>query len=177
MNCDLRLAIYELRITIYDLRSTQELLTTEIVNRKSQIKKEGIMGLNAGLCRRVKQFIDEHFAIIQSVAEVAEKFQVSPAWLTKAFRCHFDLGPKEYLDAVRIRQAMKLLEKRRIHCYEIAQAVGLKDEDALGKLFKRQGIPSPTVLRKRARAFYANESTQKRATKTHDKKKRAEFDC
>jgi len=106
------------------------------------------MSTNAGLCKRVKLFIDEQFAAIQSVAEIAEKFEVSPAWLTRAFRTQYDLGPKEYLDAIRIREAMKLLEKRRLHCYEIAQAVGLKDEDALGKLFNRQGIPAPTVLRK-----------------------------
>lgn len=106
------------------------------------------MASNAGLCQRVKLFIDEHFAAIQSVAEIAEKFEVSPAWLTRAFRSQYGLGPKEYLDAIRIREAMKLLEKRGLRFYEIAQAVGLKDEDALGKLFKRQGIPSPTVLRK-----------------------------
>jgi transcriptional regulator GlxA family with amidase domain len=106
------------------------------------------MASNAGLCQRVKLFIDEHFATVQSVAEIAEQFEVSPAWLTRAFRTEFDLGPKEYLDAIRIREAMKLLEKRRLRCYEIAQTVGLKDEDALGKLFKRQGIPAPTVLRK-----------------------------
>lgn len=106
------------------------------------------MASNAGLCQQTKLFIDEQFAAIQSIAEIAEKFKVSPAWLARAFRTQFDLGPKEYLDAVRIRQAMKLLEKRRLHCYEIAQAVGLKDEDALGKLFKRQGIPAPTALRR-----------------------------
>jgi len=105
------------------------------------------MPSNAGLCKQVKLFIDEQFAAIQSIAEIADKFEVSPAWLARAFRTQYDLGPKEYLDAIRIREAMKLLEKRRLHCYEIAQAVGLKDEDALGKLFKRQDIPAPTVLR------------------------------
>jgi transcriptional regulator GlxA family with amidase domain len=105
------------------------------------------MASNAGLCQRVKLFIDENFATVQSVAEIAEKFEVSPAWLTRAFRTQFDLGPKEYLDAIRIREAMKLLEKLGLHCYEIAQAVGLPDEDALGELFKRQGLPAPTVLR------------------------------
>lgn len=106
------------------------------------------MPSNAGLCKRVKLFIDEQFAAIQSITEIAEKFQISPVWLTRTFRNDYGMGPKEYLDAIRIREAMKLLEKRRLHCYEIAHAVGLKDEDALGKLFKRQGIPSPTVLRK-----------------------------
>jgi len=106
------------------------------------------MASNAGLCQRVKLFIDENFATIQSVAEIADKFDVSPAWLTRAFRTQYDLGPKEYLDAIRIREAMKLLTKNQCRCYEVAQAVGLKDEDALGKLFNRQGIPAPTVLRK-----------------------------
>lgn len=106
------------------------------------------MPSNAGLCKRVKLLIDEQFAAIHSITEIAEKFHISPVWLTRTFRNGYGMGPKEYLDAVRIRQAMKLLEKRRLHCYEIAQAVGLKDEDALGKLFKRQGIPAPTILRK-----------------------------
>jgi transcriptional regulator GlxA family with amidase domain len=109
--------------------------------------RKGIMASNAGLCQRVKLFIDENFATVQSVAEIAEKFEVSPAWLTRAFRTQFNLGPKEYLDAIRIREAMKLLTKNQCRCYEVAQAVGLPDEDALGKLFKRQGLPAPTVLR------------------------------
>lgn len=106
------------------------------------------MPSNAGLCRRVKLLIDEQFATVQSITEIAEKLRISPVWLTRAFRNDYGMGPKEYLDAIRIRAAMRLLEKRRLHCYEIARAVGLKDEDALGKLFKRQGIPAPTVLRK-----------------------------
>ena len=105
------------------------------------------MASNVGLCQHVKLFIDAHFTTIQSVAEIAEKFEVSPAWLTRAFRTQFDLGPKEYLDAIRIREAMKLLERKKLRCYEVAQAVGLNDEDALGTLFKRQGMPTPTVLR------------------------------
>ena len=52
------------------------------------------MPSNSGLCQRVKLFIDEQFAAIQSVAEIAEKFEISPAWLTRAFRTQFDLGPK-----------------------------------------------------------------------------------
>jgi methylphosphotriester-DNA--protein-cysteine methyltransferase len=65
----------------------------------------------------------------------------------RAFRTQYDLGPKEYLDAIGIREVMKVLTKNQCRCYEVAQAVGLPDEDALGKLFKRQGLPAPTVLR------------------------------
>jgi len=106
------------------------------------------MSSNAGLCKRVKLFIDEQFAAIQSITEIAERFEVSLAWLTRTFRNDYGMGPKEYLDAVRIREAMKLLEKGKLRCYEVAHAVGLKDEDALGKLFRRRGIPAPTILRK-----------------------------
>jgi len=49
---------------------------------------------------------------------------------------------------VRIKAAMKLLQKKNLLCYGIAKAVGLKDEDALGKLFRRQNFPSPKALRK-----------------------------
>lgn len=116
------------------------------------------MPSNAGLCRRVKEFIETHFARICSVAEVAEQFEVSPAWLARTFRNAYGLGPKEYLDAIRIREAMKLLAKKRMRCYEIAQAVGLKDEDALGKLFKRQDMPSPSVINGKAKKKIIEES-------------------
>ncbi len=105
-------------------------------------------GTKAGLTKQVRSFIETNFAKIQSVSQIAGEFRVSLPYLAKVFRNLYGIGPKEYLDAVRIKAAMKLLQKKNLLCYEIAKAVGLKDEDALGKLFRRQNFLSPKVLRK-----------------------------
>lgn len=107
-----------------------------------------LKGTKAGLAKQVRSFIETNFVKIQSVSQIAEEFQVSLPYLSKIFRHDYGFGPKEYLDDVRIKAAMKLLQKRNLLCYEIARAVGLKDEDALGKLFRRQNFPSPKALRK-----------------------------
>lgn len=61
--------------------------------------------------QNVLDYMNEHFAEIQYISEINEKFFISAATLNRWFRKYLNLSPREFLEAKKLSLAEQLLQK------------------------------------------------------------------
>lgn len=93
-------------------------------------------------------YIHENYAKPVSQEEVAEKSNISTAYLSKLFKEELGIGFAEYLTQVRLEESEKLLAGTTLSIKEIAAAVGYPDEKYYSRLFKKNTGIKPTEYRK-----------------------------
>lgn len=96
---------------------------------------------------RIKQYFDEHFTEIESVAEVCEKLQVNKYYLTHLFSDYEGVSPLQYLIQRRINLACEYLEASNDDVAEIGKACGYSDPCYFSRVFKQ--VKKVTPLRYR----------------------------
>ena len=99
--------------------------------------------MNYAKIEQAKKYIAEHYAEIKSICQVAEYVDMNYEHFLRSFRVAVGITPKKYLDTVRVQKAHKLLLTTQYKCYSIARLVGLEDDNALYRLFKRMGYKNP----------------------------------
>jgi len=87
--------------------------------------------------------MDEHYTEIKSIRQVAGYVDLNYEYFIRSFRATAGIAPKKYLDMVRVQKAHELLFTTEYKCYSIARLVGLEDDNALYRLFKRMGYKNP----------------------------------
>jgi len=88
------------------------------------------------IVERAKKMVDRNFSL--SLQEVAEQLEVSSFWLSHLFKKEEGNNFIDYLTDVRMEEAKRLLRESNLKIYEIAEAVGYKDLQHFGKVFKRK---------------------------------------
>ncbi|WP_168121756.1 AraC family transcriptional regulator [Paenibacillus sp. HB172176] len=84
--------------------------------------------------------------------DVAERFFISPYYLSRKFKQCTGFGFAEYVQLVRIREAQRLLRETNLAMLEVADRCGIGALAHFHKLFKRISGCSPLQYRKRYRA-------------------------
>lgn len=85
----------------------------------------------------VKHYIDEHYSDEITLKTMSELVHLSPAYLSYAFKEEFGINFNDYLTAVRIEQAKRLLTQTDLKVYEVCAKVGYKDKKYFTDLFKK----------------------------------------
>ncbi len=98
------------------------------------------------LVKEVQDYIEEHFANVLGVEEIAHHFNVLPRTLNRRFQTNIQMRPIAYIQAVRIEQAKRLLENDETNIKSLASAVGYEDASSFGRLFKRATGLSPKAF-------------------------------
>lgn len=88
-----------------------------------------------GTLAEIKKYIDENYASIGSISEVAAHFFYSREHLCRAFKAHFNVSPSEYLVGKRVYASLDLLEHSSVAdtCY----AVGFGNQTSYIAAFRR----------------------------------------
>jgi AraC-like DNA-binding protein len=86
--------------------------------------------------RRIRHFIDEHFAGPITLSDLAGVANLSPFHLHHVFRKQTGLPPHAYQTQVRINQAKQLMLKR-LPLSHVAAAVGFADQSHFTRHFRR----------------------------------------
>lgn len=97
--CDERLAMFAYTVEV--IRSLTDRLSQERP-QDQQALPEKILA--------VKSYIDEHYASIGSVGEIAEHFFYSREHISRLFRRYCNTSVSEYLTRIRLRQSLALLD-------------------------------------------------------------------
>lgn len=100
---------------------------------------------------RVISYIDEHYADPISLSTAAGLFSFSKPYLSRFFHEETGLTFTEYLNQVRIKQAIRLLKDFRLSIQKIAQQVGFQTPAYFSRVFKRQMGVTPQDYRRTAR--------------------------
>ena len=89
------------------------------------------------LVKQVQEYIENNFDQPLQVSDLATIVNVTPRTLNRRFQTSIDMRPIEYIQAVRIEQAKRLLELGDVTIKSLAEQVGYDDISSFTRLFKR----------------------------------------
>ena len=104
------------------------------------------------LMSEIASYVGERYAEPLLLKDVAERFYVSPFYLSRKFKQCTGFGFAEYVQLVRVREAQRLLRETDLKMIDIAERTGIGPAASFHKLFKRLSGCSPLQYRKRQRA-------------------------
>ena len=96
---------------------------------------------------RAKAIIESSYNTGITLTSIAEGVFVSPSYLSRIFRRKEGLSFNEYVNTVRMRKAIHMLQTTELKSYEIAERVGIADPHYFSKTFKRITGKSPSDYR------------------------------
>ncbi len=97
---------------------------------------------------QIQLYLDEHYAEIQSIHEVSERFFLSNAHLSRAFKAYTGYTPIDYLQNLRFFKAQSLLVDSDLRVNEISRRVGFLSSNHFIRQFKKKFGITPTDFRK-----------------------------
>lgn len=100
------------------------------------------------LVQSARNYIQEHFADEElSAGKIAEAVGVTPNYLSRIFKSITGDTCVSFLGKVRLDEAKKLLRDSSFKSYEVAEAVGYKNPNYFGAMFKRYTGYTPKEYR------------------------------
>ncbi|ETP70313.1 hypothetical protein G159_01945 [Planococcus glaciei CHR43] len=102
-------------------------------------------------------YIEQHFTEPLRLSEIAGHFHFNASYLSSYFSTHHKEGFSEYLNRVRIKKSMELLENSTVSISNISGMVGYSEHSYYCKVFKRITGMSPGSYRKEIQAQHENE--------------------
>lgn len=96
----------------------------------------------------VVRYINTHYMHELSLHLLAEKFYVSPYYISRYFKEATGFTFVEYLNSVRVKEAKKLLESSKMKAHMICKKVGFGSVTHFGRVFKSVTGHSPLYYRK-----------------------------
>ncbi|OPH61334.1 hypothetical protein BC351_15485 [Paenibacillus ferrarius] len=95
----------------------------------------------------IVRYINTHFDEQIRLEELAERFEISPAYLSRMFKEITGFSMVEYVSLVRVQEAQKLLTQTNMKVILIAEQVGFGSLVQFGRMFRQ--ITKTTPLRYR----------------------------
>ena len=101
------------------------------------------------LFTKAKEFIWSNYNQEISLKRLAEAMAVSPYYLSRLFRKEMGISFSEYLKAVRISIAKKLLKETTANVLEVCLEVGYQDPSYFSRVFKEKEGVNPSDYRRK----------------------------
>lgn len=98
----------------------------------------------------IRFYLDMNYSKNLKLKDVAAHLGYHPHYLTRIFREHFGIGPKQYLMDLKLKKACSLLCSTRLPVAVVAESLGFEDALAFSRLFKREFGQSPRSFRREA---------------------------
>ena len=117
-----------------------ELLYELTKNHQNTLKNASTQEKNVEIA---KEFMNQNFALEISIGDVAKRVGVTSNYLANIFNLYVHQSPKEYLTAVRMEQAKKMLSTHRYKVKEVGKFVGYKNQLHFSSEFKKYTGKSP----------------------------------
>jgi two-component system response regulator YesN len=96
-------------------------------------------------------FIDENFSRQIQLSDAADAASVSSAYLSRLFGENMKSTFIDYLTAMRVEHAEKLIREKRMNIKEVSFAVGYQDPNYFSKIFRKLVGISPSMYAERNR--------------------------
>ncbi|MEK3884028.1 helix-turn-helix domain-containing protein [Paenibacillus sp. PL2-23] len=98
----------------------------------------------------IVRYINGHYMEELSLPLLADKFYISPYYLSRSFKAATGFAFTEYVSSVRIKEAKKLLEGTSLKVNVIARRVGFGSVTHFGRVFKELTGNHPLFYRKKS---------------------------
>lgn len=106
-----------------------------------------LLGRSTTIVGLAVDYITEHYCEGITLRRVAENCHVNTSYLGQIFRKETGSAFTDYVNALRIQEARRLLADPTLKVYEIAERVGFTDYHYFLKIFKKVTGKSPTDVR------------------------------
>lgn len=103
---------------------------------------------SCGIIYEIEKYVHRNYKNEISLKSISEIFYINPVYLGQLFKKNFGLYFSEYLNNLRIEEAMKLLRRTDYRIYEIAQMVGYPDTNYFISKFEKHCSMTPTQYKK-----------------------------
>lgn len=123
-------------------RLFESIMSEIVISRKQQYAKEV-----HHIVQRTIRIIETNFQSNITLKDIAEQLNVSAAYLSVLFKQETDQTFSEFLIAVRMKAAQKMIVTSNKKIYEIAQEVGYTDGRHFSQVFKQVTGESPNQFR------------------------------
>ncbi|MEI2285065.1 AraC family transcriptional regulator [Paenibacillus polysaccharolyticus] len=95
----------------------------------------------------VVRYLNENYQNPVTLPEVADKFRISPHYLSRLFKQTTGFTFSDYLNLLRVKEAQRLLRESEESVTDIALLAGFGNFSHFGKMFKRSVQMSPRTYR------------------------------
>ena len=104
---------------------------------------------NGDMSKAVASYVEDNLNTDLSLEMLGEKFAVSGYQLRKIFKEEFGIGPKEYIDGLRMKKAAELLSTTTLKVSDIAERVGYVSLQSFIRAFKASIGSTPGEYRQK----------------------------
>ncbi|UQZ82595.1 HTH-type transcriptional regulator YesS [Paenibacillus konkukensis] len=105
-------------------------------------------GHSRQLSERIAQYIEQHYGDDSlSLTTIAEHFQLTPQYLSAFFKKQTGMNLTDYLTRVRIDEAKKLMQNKKLTFAQIANQVGYANDIGFIRVFKKYEGTTPGKYR------------------------------
>jgi len=129
--------------SLYDLEENCCRLVTEQLDR---LHREA-QSADSLLIRTIKQYVHQHYAAQISLETLADKVQLSTAYLCNIFKTETGETIGNYIQRVRIERSQQLLTSTLMNVSEISNAVGYTASKYFSRIFRKHIGIRPTEFR------------------------------
>ncbi|MCB5362394.1 helix-turn-helix domain-containing protein [Pusillimonas sp. CC-YST705] len=130
-------------LTVY---STHLLRNYSTFRDRSSPRPRG--GLSPKTRRSVEDYIRTHIGDNLSVSQLAQIAELSPSHFLRAFKQTIGQAPYQYVLAIRLEQAEKLVVSTDMELAEIAKITGFSSHSHMTSLMRRNKLTTPSSLRR-----------------------------
>ncbi len=136
-------------VTLNRVESLEEMeqLLIAFFNRINGHIKRKRTTINHQLVEEIRLFIDENYARDITLSAIANRYKISPSYLSLLFTERTGKNFIDYLTERRIKKAKELLKHTDLKIYEISNAVGYNDSFYFSNCFKKIAGVSPSDYR------------------------------
>lgn len=91
------------------------------------------------------KILQQDFAFLDGVGELADRLEVSQEYLTRTFRAHVGMTPGKYLNQIRVEHAKLLLQRGDHSVAFVADACGFANGNYFARVFRSMVGVTPSV--------------------------------
>lgn len=116
-----------------------------------ELSKSGSESIGQNQISELIEYINQNFAAIQSIEQIADAFYISKYHLCRIFKQSMGITLIDYLNHVKVRNACSYLEFSEKGILEVSQLCGFHSSAYFSNVFKKITSLSPSEYRKEKR--------------------------
>ena len=135
------------------IKSYIYLMMTSLLRHYCGLKNDAdkIIYQNVLRLRPVIEYIDQHYCEKIYIEDLSDMINVSADYFTKMFGISIGRTPIEYINSLRVNEAMRCLCETELSMGDIAEKIGFCNSNYFHKIFKHYMNISPLAYRKSTR--------------------------
>ncbi len=103
---------------------------------------ENITNSSEELVASIKKYISNNYSTDISLNLIADKYNISPNYLSRVFKAYTNECFKSYVTKMRMEKAFELIMNSELKLYDVSEIVGYEDPKYFSKVFKNYfGFP------------------------------------